>query len=297
VNYLFPSDAVAAATRHNATAITGIPPLWHQLLDIEWPADVARGIRYFANTGGRLPLETLERLRALFPNASPYLMYGLTEAFRSTYLEPTQVDKRPDSIGKAIPEAEIHVLRPDGTPCAVREIGELVHRGPLASLGYWNDPEATRARFRPLPGNSALPFPSIAVWSGDEVYKDEDGFLYFVGRKDAMIKTSGYRVSPTEVEEVAHASGVVAEAVALGRPDVILGTRIVLVVRPRGTPATKVLETFLNQALPSYLVPGEIHWVDDFPYTATGKIDRQALSAALDSRGKSSEADRTESQE
>ena len=165
------------------------------------------------------------------PRLAPYLMYGLTESFRSTYLDPAQVDLRPDSIGRAIPNAEVLVLRPDGTRCAPDEPGELVHRGSLVALGYWNDPERTAARFRPVPGYDepwrAVPEP--AVWSGDTVVRDADGYLYFVGRADEMIKTSGYRVSPTEVEEAALGTGLVREAVALGVPDARLGQRIVLV--------------------------------------------------------------------
>ena len=111
-------------------------------------------MRYFANTGGRMPLETLTRLRTILPKAKPFLMYGLTEAFRSTYLPPEEVDRRPDSIGKAIPNAEILVLREDGTPCAANEPGELVHRGALVGLGYWNDPDKTAERYKPLPRTS-----------------------------------------------------------------------------------------------------------------------------------------------
>ena len=155
-------------------------------------------------------------------------MYGLTEAFRSTYLDPAEVDRRSDSIGKAIPDAEILVLRPDGTRCAPGEEGELVHRGPLVALGYWNDVERTAQRFRPLPGVPDWQAPELAVWSGDTVVADEEGFLYFVGRTDEMIKTSGYRVSPTEIEDAAYATGMVRDAVALGVPEEGLGHRVVL---------------------------------------------------------------------
>ena len=162
-------------------------------------------------------------------------MYGLTEAFRSTYLDPAEIDRRPDSIGKAIPNAEILVVRPDGSRCDPGEEGELVHRGALVAMGYWNDPERTAARFRPAPGRDASwRTPEIAVWSGDAVVADEEGFLYFVGRKDEMIKTSGYRVSPTEIEEEAYATGLVRDAVALGVEDDNLGQRIVLVASPAG---------------------------------------------------------------
>ena len=147
-------------------------------------------------------------------------MYGLTEAFRSTYLDPAEVDRRPDSIGKAIPNAEILVVRPDGTPCDPGEEGELVHRGALVALGYWNDPERTAERFRPVPGaRRGWRTPSSRSGRATSWSRDEEGFLYFVGRKDEMIKTSGYRVSPTEIEEVAYDTGLVRDAVALGVED------------------------------------------------------------------------------
>ena len=142
VNYLLPRDVVRLCARHGVTGLTCVPPLWIQLAGVDWPPE-ARTLRYFANTGGRMPRATLTRLRELFPQARPFLMYGLTEAFRSTYLDPDEVDRRPDSIGRAVPDAEVLVLRPDGTPAAPGEEGELVHRGPLVAQGYWNDPERT----------------------------------------------------------------------------------------------------------------------------------------------------------
>ena len=217
-NYLAARDLVALCARHQVTGLTCVPPLWIQLMDSSWPEEATRSLRYFANTGGKMPATTLKQLRDTFPGAAPYLMYGLTEAFRSTYLEPAEVDRRADSIGKAIPNAEILVVRPDGTPCEPGEEGELVHRGPLVALGYWNDPGRTAQRFRPLPGTPEWQAPELAVWSGDTVVADEEGFLYFVGRTDEMIKTSGYRVSPTEIEEAAYGTGLVRDAVALGVP-------------------------------------------------------------------------------
>ena len=124
-------------------------------------------------------------------------MYGLTEAFRATYLPPDEVDRRPESMGKAIPNTEVMVVRPDGTPCDAEEPGELVQRGSLVALGYWNDPAKTAERFKPAPGQpKEQPITEMAVWSGDTVKKDEDGFLYFIGRKDEMIKTSGLPGQP-----------------------------------------------------------------------------------------------------
>ena len=160
-----------------------------------------------------MPESVLDSLRRKLPNAEPYLMYGLTEAFRSTYLPPAEIDRRKGSMGKAIPNAEIMVINEAGNVAAPDEHGELVHRGALVSLGYWNDPERTAEYFKTVPAQPhGLPFPEFAVWSGDTVYADENGFLYFVGRKDGMIKTSGYRVSPEEIEELIYGEGGVESA-------------------------------------------------------------------------------------
>ena len=240
-------------------------------------------MRYFANTGGRMPKATLDRLRAIFPEAKPYLMYGLTEAFRSTYLDPAEVDRRPDSIGKAIPNAEILVVREDGSRCEPGEEGELVHRGALVAMGYWNDPERTAERFRPVPGvDGAICSGETAVFSGDLVRLDEEGFLYFVSRKDEMIKTSGYRVSPTEIEEVAYGTGLVGDAVALGVDDERLGQHIVLAVSPangRLEPAELLRE--LRRQLPRYMVPRDVVVRAALPRSPNNKFDRNLLRQEL----------------
>jgi acyl-CoA synthetase (AMP-forming)/AMP-acid ligase II len=259
--------------------------LWIQLAAQQWPDDARVGLRYFANTGGRMPRATLDRLRAIFPQASPFLMYGLTESFRSTYLDPREVDRHPDSIGRAIPNAEILVVRPDGTMCADNEPGELVHRGALVALGYWGDQTRTAERFRPVPGrtDSAWRAPEMSVWSGDLVVRDEEGLLYFVGRSDEMIKTSGYRVSPSEVEEVAYDYGQVRDAVALGLDDDRLGQRIVLVVAPAPGEQFDVdaLLQHMRQQLPLYMVPASVHVRDELPRSPNGKFDRVLLRDVL----------------
>jgi acyl-CoA ligase (AMP-forming) (exosortase A-associated) len=286
MNYLLPSDVVRLCRKHEVTGITGVPPFWIQVANIPWPAEVAGRLHYFANTGGRMPRETLGRLRSIFTAASPYLMYGLTEAFRSTYLDPGQVDKRPDSIGKAIPNAEILVLRPDGTPCDPGEHGELVHRGPLVAMGYWNDPAKTAERFKPLPGqDDGWRVPERAVFSGDTVMKDEEGFLYFVGRRDEMIKTSGYRISPTEIEEVAYATGLIRDAVALGVDDDTLGQRIVLIASPINGAAldTQAVITAFKQRLPQYMVPSSVVEMAAIPTSPNGTFDRVLLKEQLKS--------------
>ena len=281
-NFLVPQDVARVCARERITGMTCVPPLWIKLAQARWDDDARANLRYFANTGGRMPRDVLDRLRRLFPNAAPYLMYGLTEAFRSTYLDPGQVDRRPDSIGKAIPNAEILVVKADGTLAGPGEEGELVHRGPLVSLGYWNDPERTAARFRPAPGQpDGLPMPEMAVWSGDIVRLDEDGYLYFVSRMDEMIKTSGYRVSPSEVEEVVYDSGCVAEAAAFGVPHRELGEAIVVALVPAAgvDDAAAAVRAHCAAALPAYMQPAQIDVLSSLPQSPNGKIDRRALAA------------------
>lgn len=279
-NYVLPQDVIKVVRKQAITGITGVPPLWIQVSELEWPDDATSSLRYFANTGGKMPRSTLQRLRQIFPQALPFLMYGLTESFRSTYLPPQQVDQRPDSIGKAIPNAEVLIVRDDGTLCGPNEPGELVHRGPLVSLGYWNDPERTAHRFRPTPQSAdGVVMPELAVWSGDSVQMDDDGFIYFIGRLDDMIKSSGYRVSPTEIEEVAHASGLVGEVVAFGVPHPKLGQAIVLAATPVSAgeePTEQLLRTY-QRDLPNFMVPKDVLWRSALPRNSNGKMDRRAL--------------------
>jgi acyl-CoA synthetase (AMP-forming)/AMP-acid ligase II len=207
-------------------------------------------------------------------------MYGLTEAFRSTYLPPELVDERPTSIGKAIPNAEVLVVRPDGSECAPNEPGELVHRGALVAKGYWRDAERTRERFRPAPGQlPGVPLPEMAVWSGDMVRRDEDGFLYFVGRNDEMIKTSGYRVSPTEIEEALYSTHLVSAAVAFGVEHPTLGQAIAVVLEPApGSQGdTDALLEACRRSLPPYMVPAHVIWEADLPRNPNGKLDRSGI--------------------
>lgn len=285
LDYLLPKEVALTFERERITGLAAVPPIWIQLADLAWPEGVRQTLRYITNSGGTMPQPTLAKLRHALPQTKVFLMYGLTEAFRSTYLPPEEIDRRPDSIGKAIPGAEILVLRPDGTPCAAGEPGELVHRGGLVSLGYWNDLERTAERFRAVPSvATGRPVPEFAVWSGDMVRRDADGFLYFIGRRDEMIKTSGYRVSPTEVEEEAYATGLVADAVALGIPHPTLGQGIVLVASPPAgvqTDAERLLLS-LRRRLPRYMVPLTIEWRDALPRNPNGKLDRTALKRELE---------------
>jgi len=283
LNYLLPTDVLKAMAREQVTGITAVPPLYMQLTQLEWPAAIDGHLRYFANTGGRMPRETLNALRRRVPSAQPFLMYGLTEAFRSTYLPPEEVDRRPDSIGKAIPNAEILVLREDGSECAPDEPGELVHRGPLVGQGYWNDAEKTAERYKLLPGRpGGLQLPEYAVFSGDNVRRDAEGFLYFIGRRDEMMKTSGYRVSPTEVEEVLYATGLIGECAAFGVDHATLGQAIrVIATAPDGSTNVNLdaLLALCRQRMPAYMVPAGVDLVSGpLPRNPNGKIDRKRLA-------------------
>ena len=277
INYLFPRDIVKAVQEERITGLAAVPPLWIQLAALPWPDDCP--LRYLTNSGGTMPGATVEALRRVLPNAQLFLMYGLTEAFRSTYLPPAELARRPDSIGRAIPNTQVMVVRPDGTPCGPGEPGELVHRGALVSLGYWNDPVKTAERFRPAPGQDpALPLTEMAVWSGDTVRMDEEGYLYFIGRSDDMIKVSGYRVSPTEVEEAVHASGLALEAAVFGVPHPALGQAIVLLAVPREGVLGADLLKECQRRLPAFMVPAHVALHEgQFPRNPNGKIDRNLL--------------------
>jgi acyl-CoA ligase (AMP-forming) (exosortase A-associated) len=284
-NFSLPTALIQEIISEGITGLAGVPTMWAQLASIEWPDAAGVRLRYITNSGGALHPSLIRLLRLRLPETKIFCMYGLTEAFRSTYLDPAELDRRPNSIGKAIPNQEIMVLRPDGSACAVEETGELVHRGSLVTLGYWNDPSSTAERFRNLP--AALiqaPAGEIGVWSGDLVRADAEGYLYFVGRADQLIKTSGYRVSPTEVEEVIVEVDGVIEAAAVGVPDGVIGQRIVvaLTLRPgEGQAALERLRRHCRMQLPPYMAPADFRIVASLPRNANGKVDRAALTGMI----------------
>ena len=274
MDYLLPRDVIRAIARYQVTGLAGIPSLWKQLAALEWDDSSRSAIRYITSSGGVMPVTTSASLRQKLPHADIYLMYGLTEAFRSTYLPPGQFENRPDSIGIAIPNAELHLINSSGKPCTSGEPGELVHAGPLVTLGYWNAPDKTAKRYRPLPGSTGL-----AVWSGDLVRQDEQGYYYFLGRMDAMIKTSGYRVSPGEIESVAHGARPHTHLAAVGIPHPVLGQAILLVLE--GLQPESHAERFIQacrQQMPQYMVPLAVENMQQLPHNANGKIDRIALA-------------------
>ena len=281
LDYLLPRDVIKAVDRHDITTLAAVPPLWVQLGELDWPSDVAAKLRRLTNSGGALTVDLVQRLRALFPAARLFAMYGLTEAFRSTYLDPALIDTHPTSMGTAIPHAQVLVIGDDGNETLDDEEGELVHTGPLVAQGYWRDAARTAERFRPVPAASR--YGGMAVWSGDRVRRDAQGLLHFVGRRDAMIKSAGNRISPQEVEEAALGTGLVAEAVALGIPDPRLGHAVHLVVRAAhgARDAEDELPRRLMRELPNFMQPRQIHWRDVMPVNPNGKIDRNSLYQEL----------------
>jgi amino acid adenylation domain-containing protein len=279
-----PQQLVRSLRAREVTVLAGVPPLWTQLLRVGAFRDAPlASLRVLTNAGGHLPVETVRALRRAQPQAQPYLMYGLTEVLRSTYLPPDEVDRRPNSMGRAIPGAEVLVLRDDLTLCDPGETGELVHGGPTVALGYWQDPEATARTFRPHPLRQANG--ERVVFSGDLVRRDEEGFLYYVGRRDRLIKSLGYRVSPDEIGEVIQGSGEVEDVVVGGEPDAQRGERIVahVVLRPEGS--LDRLKRYCGIELPRHMQPARYDVREVLPRLANGKYDLQAL--AVDAAGAS----------
>ena len=282
LDFFLVQDVVRTVQQHGVTGIAGVPPLWAQLAKANWAPGSTDTVRYLTNSGGAMPLPLLAQLQHIFSRAEPYLMYGLTEAFRSTYLPPSELKHRPGSMGKAIPNAEVVVVREDGSLCGPNEPGELVHRGPLVSLGYWNAPEKTAERFKFDPvAPKGIQLPQLAVWSGDTVRYDEDGVLYFTGRRDEMIKTSGNRVSPTEVEEAVYQlSPQLQDVAAIGVPHAELGQAILVLLACKDgeVPDTTAWLNQLKRSLPNFMHPKVLLVHPALPKNANSKIDRKLLS-------------------
>jgi acyl-CoA ligase (AMP-forming) (exosortase A-associated) len=280
--FVFAREIVQVLAKERATGLAGVPTLWTLLAQ---PSSSLQKtplphLRYITNTGGAMPQTVLAALRRALPGTRIFLMYGLTEAFRSTYLPPEELDRRPTSMGRAIPNTEILVVGEDGTPCKPGEVGELVHRGPTVSMGYWGQPELTAKVLRPHPFlPPELGSDEKVCYSGDLVTMDEDGFLYFVGRRDTLIKSSGFRISPTEVEEVLFQSGRLREVAVIGIPDAVLGQSIKAFVVPADgqSPTPEDLLEFCATRMPHYMVPKAIEVVEALPKTGSGKIDYPAI--------------------
>ena len=282
MTFTFAREIVQMLLRERVTGLAGVPTLWSLLAQPSstLSKQTLRDLRYITNTGGAMPQTILKTLRQTLTTTKIFLMYGLTEAFRSTYLPPEELDRRPTSMGRAIPDTEILVLREDGSQCTPGEIGELVHRGPTVSMGYWGRPDDTARVLRPNP----LLAPELGdcervCYSGDLVKMDEGGFLYFVGRRDTMIKSSGFRVSPTEVEDALFKTGKIRSAAVIGVPDDLLGQAIKAFVVPRDGEQIDQAQLISQCAerLPRYMLPKSIEVLDELPKTSSGKVDYPAL--------------------
>jgi len=280
--FFLANDLLRVLENEKITGLAGMNPIWVKIFNDKFKSSKQYDfshLRYITNSGGKVPEMTVRKMQAFFPQTKIYLMYGLTEAFRSTYLPPHELDRRPNSIGKAIPNVEILVLNEKGEECKPGEVGELVHRGALITRGYWNDPEKTEKIFRKNPLlKDQDHLNEKVVFSGDLVMKDEEGFLYYVSRKDSMIKTMGYRVSPTEVEESLLKLDGVVDAVVFGK-EIETGDQIIVAVIQSNSKETdeKPLMALCRKTLPEYMVPKEVHFEKEFPKTANGKVDRSLL--------------------
>lgn len=275
------SEIARVVQEAGCTGLALVPPAWVDLVDFLMDSDLSLpGLRYVTNSGGKIPERILERMPTAFPNAEIFLMYGLTEAFRSTWLPPALFSRKRGSMGKAVPGQEVFVVDAQERLLGPGETGELVHRGSFVSRGYWNKPEETSRRIRTCEGLKPFVGDEPVVFSGDLVRMDEDGFLWFVSRSDSMIKSSGFRISPSEVEDVLLSSGLLTDAVVFGAADERLGQAICAVIHDRGGRPilTDQLQNHCMKRLPPYMTPQQLFvHSDTLPRTANGKIDRPSL--------------------
>jgi amino acid adenylation domain-containing protein len=275
-----PNDLFAMLAKERITAVPVMPVILTKMFDRRLKASASAfdlsSVRYVCSTGGRLSEDMLKDVKEAFPKARMFSMFGLTEAFRSTYLDPEKLDAHPTSIGKSIPDCQVMVLDEKGEECAPGVVGELVHRGATVTKGYWRDPENTARVFRSHPR-----FPGeTLVFSGDRVVRDEEGYLYFVARGDEMIKTKGFRVSPTEVESEVVRHADIVEAIAFAVPNIAVGEDIACAYTTLdGKPLPEpTLRQYLKNSLPSHMVPAYLIHFDSFPVTGNaGKLDRKSI--------------------
>ena len=274
---IFPRDLFRLLATKRITALPLMPVIITRMFDPQLPGPEAEldfsALRYVSTTGGPVTARMLDQLRKTFPGTDIVLMYGLTEAFRSSWLPPDQVAIRPTSIGKAIPEVELYVLDEQGRDCPPGVAGQLVHRGGCVAKGYWNAPKATAERFRQIDRFHG----ETVVFSGDLVRRDEEGYLYFLARMDSMIKTYGFRVSPTEIEEHARRFDGVLDAVAFGVDNSEIGQDIAVVytTTDRASRASDALTDHFRAGMPHHMVPRWFVHLEAFLATGSGgKVDR-----------------------
>jgi acyl-CoA synthetase (AMP-forming)/AMP-acid ligase II len=270
------AQIVAEAREQRVTVMAGVPPLWLQLIATPvFGAAPIESLRVLQNAGGHLPVDAVRQLRAAQPHARLFLQYGMTETFRSTFLAPHEVDLHPDSMGRVVPGASIWIVGDDGKLCAPGEVGELVFSGPTMAEGYWEDEELTAAIFRASREGAGVD--GRAVHSGDLVRRDSEGLLYYVSRRDRMIKSLGFRIGPDEIVDVLYASGDILETAIATEPDPIRGERIIAYVVLRPTGSKRHLEQFARFELPRHMQPARIEVREELPRLASGKYDMNAM--------------------
>lgn len=281
----FAPDICRSLLDHGVTGLAGVPSLWGDLLHPSSPFTTTRypSLRYLTNTGGALTPTTIQAIRSAHPQLDVFAMYGLTEAFRSTYLDPALLDSKPTSVGRAIPNCHVDVLDEEGRTCPPCVVGEIVHRGPTVTMGYWRDPDTTALVFRPR-ARLRPPWSETVVHSGDLGYTDADGDLYIAGRRDELTKIQGMRVTPSEIEADISAAGMTAGVVALIVPDPDGGpdASVLVAVEPRDTSFNlDALRAYCSAELPPHMRPRRIEILDSLPRTPHGKPDRKRVLSVL----------------
>lgn len=274
-SFVYPYEVLKKMVEEKVTGFPGVPTIFAILLQMKDLKKYDLGaLRYITNTAAALPVTHIRQIRQAFPQAKLYSMYGLTECKRVSYLPPEELDRRPDSVGRGMPNEEVWIVDGEGNRVGPGVVGELVVRGSNVMKGYWGDPEATDRVLRPgiLPGERVL-------YTGDLFRMDEEGFIYFVGRKDDMIKTRGERVSPKEVEDAIYAMEGIAEVAVIPVPDDILGSAIkAYVVAKNGYQLTeKQLFLHCKKMLEEFAIPKYFVFRDCLPKNPSGKIDKLAL--------------------
>ncbi|MEW6371264.1 MAG: AMP-binding protein [Pseudomonadota bacterium] len=278
-----PQDLGQLLERGEITGLTAAPSTWEALADASF-GRAADCLRYIASAGGSPGRAALDSLRGSLPRTRIHLMYDVGDACRSTSLMPSQLDERPGSIGRPMPYSDWLVLRPDGRECAPGEAGELVQRGPLVTLGYWNDRQRSAAQFRSLPALPGLSPPENGRWPGLGARKDMDGYLYLVDARSDTITTGGYRVSPREVEKIVVGTGLVAEAAAVGVAHPVLGQVIAVLAtaRPGARLDSSILFGACRARLPHHMLPAMVDVRRaPLPRAHDGQIDRALLAGEL----------------
>ncbi len=288
--FVLPADFFTHLIDDGVTVLPLMPIHITQMFDedrhrIPAPEHFAK-LRAVTSSGGNITALMIKNVTAHFPDAAFYSMHGLTEAFRSAYLQPEQIHIRPDSIGKAIPDVELYIINEEGEACAPREVGELIHRGACIYKGYWNAPDETAKRFKSIRILEKVLKPEgqltdeLVVASGDYVYKDEEGYIYFVSRKDDMIKTQGFRVSPHEIESVVFTHlQTITECAVFSVPNEEIEEEIVMVYNARHELPRNEIVFELKKHLPNYMIPSQIIYRQNLPLKSLHgrEIDKQRL--------------------